>query len=39
VLDAALALGGCGQSGRGRENAPEGLDAYLQTTFVFVPTG
>jgi acyl-CoA reductase-like NAD-dependent aldehyde dehydrogenase len=38
VLDAALPFGGYGQSGHGRENGPEGLDAYLQTKSVFVPT-
>jgi acyl-CoA reductase-like NAD-dependent aldehyde dehydrogenase len=38
VLDAALPFGGVGQSGYGRENGPEGLDAYLQTKSVFVPT-
>jgi acyl-CoA reductase-like NAD-dependent aldehyde dehydrogenase len=38
VLDASLPFGGVGQSGYGRENGPEGLDAYLQTKSVFVPT-
>ena len=38
VLDAALPFGGVGQSGHGRENGPEGLDAYLQTKSVYLPT-
>jgi acyl-CoA reductase-like NAD-dependent aldehyde dehydrogenase len=38
VLDASLPFGGVGQSGYGRENGPEGLDAYLQTKSVFIPT-
>jgi acyl-CoA reductase-like NAD-dependent aldehyde dehydrogenase len=38
VLDASLPFGGVGQSGYGRENGPEALDAYLQTKSVFIPT-
>jgi acyl-CoA reductase-like NAD-dependent aldehyde dehydrogenase len=38
VLDASLPFGGVGQSGYGRENGPEGLEAYLQTKSVFIPT-
>jgi acyl-CoA reductase-like NAD-dependent aldehyde dehydrogenase len=38
VLDAALPFGGYGRSGYGRENGPEGLDEYLQTKSVFIPT-
>ncbi|MDI6101652.1 aldehyde dehydrogenase family protein [Actinoplanes sp. NEAU-A12] len=38
VLDAALPFGGVGHSGYGRENGPEGLDAYLQTKSVYMPT-
>jgi len=38
VLDAALPFGGYGQSGYGRENGPEGLNEYLQTKSVYLPT-
>ena len=38
VLDAALPFGGYGRSGHGRENGPEGLDEYLQTKSVYLPT-
>ena len=36
LLDVAMPFGGCGQSGYGRENGPEGLDEYLQTKSVVV---
>jgi acyl-CoA reductase-like NAD-dependent aldehyde dehydrogenase len=34
LLDPAMPFGGVGQSGYGRENGPEGLDAYLRTKSV-----
>jgi acyl-CoA reductase-like NAD-dependent aldehyde dehydrogenase len=36
LLDPAMPFGGVGQSGYGRENGPEGLDAYLRTKSVIV---
>ena len=36
LLDPAMPFGGTGQSGYGRENGPEGLDAYLRTKSVVV---
>ena len=36
LLDPAMPFGGVGQSGYGRENGPEGLDAYLRTKSVLV---
>lgn len=36
LLDPALPFGGTGQSGYGRENGPEGLDAYLRTKSVVI---
>ena len=36
LLDPAMPFGGVGQSGYGRENGPEGLDAYLRTKSVVV---
>ena len=36
MLDPAMPFGGVGQSGYGRENGPEGLDAYLRTKSVVV---
>lgn len=36
LLDVAMPFGGCGLSGFGRENGPEGLDEYLQTKSVVV---
>lgn len=36
LLDVQLPFGGCKQSGHGRENGPEGLDAYLQTKSVLM---
>ena len=36
LLDVAMPFGGCGQSGYGRENGPEGLDEYLQTKSVVI---
>jgi acyl-CoA reductase-like NAD-dependent aldehyde dehydrogenase len=39
LLDPAMPFGGVGQSGYGRENGPEGLDAYLRTKSVVVNLG
>jgi acyl-CoA reductase-like NAD-dependent aldehyde dehydrogenase len=36
LLDPAMPFGGIGASGYGRENGPEGLDAYLRTKSVVV---
>jgi acyl-CoA reductase-like NAD-dependent aldehyde dehydrogenase len=36
MLDPAMPFGGTGASGYGRENGPEGLDAYLRTKSVVV---
>lgn len=36
LLDPAMPFGGVGQSGYGRENGPEGLQAYLRTKSVVV---
>ena len=36
LLDPAMPFGGVGLSGYGRENGPEGLDAYLRTKSVVV---
>jgi acyl-CoA reductase-like NAD-dependent aldehyde dehydrogenase len=36
LLDPAMPFGGVGQSGYGRENGPEGLEAYLRTKSVVV---
>lgn len=36
LLDPAMPFGGVGASGYGRENGPEGLDAYLRTKSVVV---
>jgi acyl-CoA reductase-like NAD-dependent aldehyde dehydrogenase len=36
VLDPALPFGGVGASGYGRENGPEGLEAYLRTKSVII---
>jgi acyl-CoA reductase-like NAD-dependent aldehyde dehydrogenase len=39
LLDPAMPFGGVGQSGYGRENGPEGLEAYLRTKSVVVSLG
>ncbi|HET9656975.1 MAG TPA: aldehyde dehydrogenase family protein [Kineosporiaceae bacterium] len=39
LLDPAMPFGGVGRSGYGRENGPEGLDAYLRTKSVVVNLG
>jgi acyl-CoA reductase-like NAD-dependent aldehyde dehydrogenase len=39
LLDPAMPFGGTGQSGYGRENGPEGLEAYLRTKSVVVSLG
>lgn len=39
LLDPAMPFGGVGQSGYGRENGPEGLEAYLRTKSVVVNLG
>jgi acyl-CoA reductase-like NAD-dependent aldehyde dehydrogenase len=36
LLDPSMPFGGVGQSGYGRENGPEGLNAYLRTKSVVV---
>ena len=39
LLDPAMPFGGTGQSGYGRENGPEGLEAYLRTKSVVLNLG
>jgi phenylacetaldehyde dehydrogenase len=39
AVDVSMPRGGYKQSGWGRENGPEGLDAYLETKSVFVNLG
>jgi acyl-CoA reductase-like NAD-dependent aldehyde dehydrogenase len=39
LLDPTMPSGGRGQSGYGRENGPEGLEAYLRTKSVVLNLG